>query len=244
MVTFVRKSLNSFFTMCCFSLLICTFICTNASGESKEKATYQEIRKEGRIYVFSSLTRMEDFKKSGELGKGIIRIGYGLNGETVVFDSDDAIYDYDSKQIKQTLANLKFNAYMEFERDGRIHVFTSPERKAAFENSGEMGKDFIAKIGYGPGGKTVMFDSHGAIEEYDRRHKVKTGTASKKNYFYKQIKVDGRMYVFTSLDQMKSFGQSGEMGKSIIKIGYGVNGETVIFDSDEAVTKYQRRNIR
>ncbi len=244
MVTVTRNSLNSFTTIFCLSLLICTFICSSAYSTPKGKSTYQEIEKDGRIYVFTSLNRKTDFQKSGELGKGIIKIGYGPNGETVVFDSDDAIYDYDSKQIKQLLIDLNIKAYKEFEKDGRIYVFTSPKRKASFEKSGEMGKDFIAKIGYGPNGKTVMFDSHAAVDKYDKRHKTKKGSTAKADYFYQQIKVDGRMYVFTSLERMKGFGQSGELGKSIIKIGYGANGETVVFDSDEAVEKYHRRNIR
>ncbi|MCR4289392.1 MAG: hypothetical protein NUV86_03920 [Candidatus Scalindua sp.] len=170
MLTLTRKSFNSLLTMCCFCLLICTFICSKACSASIDKATYQEIRKEGRVYVFNSLSRMEDFKKSGEVGKGIIKIGYGPNGETVVFDSDNAVYNYDSNQIKQTLDNLKILAYKEFEKDGRVYVFTSPERKASFESSGEMGTDFIAKIGYGPNSETVVFDSDEAVKEYEIRN--------------------------------------------------------------------------
>lgn len=251
MVTLMRKSLNSLTTICCLSLLICAFICTNVYSEPKGKTTYQEIEKDGRIYVFTSLSRMEDFKKSGELGKGIIKIGYGPNGETVVFDSDNAVYDYDSKQIKQTLDNLKIKAYKEFEKDGRIYVFTSPECKASFVKSGEMGKDYIAKIGYGPDGKTVLFDSHDAVREYDRLHGGATGVenegakeVAKKVSYYLEIKKEGRVYVFVSPERMDSFEESGELGKGIIKVGYGAEGETVVFGSDEAVQEYERRNIR
>ncbi|MFQ5685492.1 MAG: hypothetical protein ACE5GV_02410 [Candidatus Scalindua sp.] len=244
MVQLGRKPIDFLTIVCCLSLLICAFLCSNVYSSPKNKTTYQEIKKDGRIYVFSSLSRKQDFEKSGELGKGIIKIGYGPNGETVVFDSDDAAYNYDSKQIRQTLDNLNINAYKEFEKEGRIYVFTSPERKAGFEKSGEMGKDFIAKIGYGAHGKTVLFDSHDAVMEYDRRHEGKTATAAETNNYYRQIEMDGRLYVFTSSERMKSFGRSGEVGISIIKIGYGPNGETVIFDSDEAVTEYEKRNIR
>ena len=244
MRTLTRQSLDSLTTMCCFSLLICAFICSNVYSAPTDKATYQEIKKDGRIYVFTSLIRMEDFEKSGELGKGIIKIGYGENGETVVFDSEEAVYDYDSKQVKQILDRMRIRAYKEFEKDGRIYVFTSPRRKASFDKSGEMGKDFIAKIGCGPNGKTVLFDSQDAVDEYDSRHEVKTGVATETNNFYQQIKIDGRMYAFTSLERMKRFGQSGELGKGVIKVGYGPNSETVIFDFDEAVKEYKIRNIR
>lgn len=244
MITLTRKSLNSLTAMCCSCLLICVFVCSNSYSTPTEKATYQEIRKDGRIYIFTSLTRMEDFKKSGELGKGIIKIGYGPNAETVVFDSDEAVYDYNSKQIKQTLGNIKIKAYKEFEKDDRIYVFTSPERKASFEKSGEMGKDFIAKIGYSSEGKTVTFDSHDAIKEYERRHKkVSTATSGNKDNYDETIK-DGRVYVFTSRERMDSFKKTGETGKCIIKVGYGPEGETIVFDSDEAVQGYEKRNIR
>ncbi len=76
MVTLTTKSLNTLTAMCCFCMLICAFICSNACSTPIAKATYQEIRKDGRVYVFTSLTRMKDFEKSGELGKGIIKIGY------------------------------------------------------------------------------------------------------------------------------------------------------------------------
>lgn len=244
MIALTRKSLNSLTIMCCCSLLICAFICSTVYSTPTDKATYQEIKKDGRIYIFTSLSRMQDFEKSGELGKSIIKIGHGANGETVVFDSEEAVYDYDSKQIKQILDRMRIRAYKEFEKDGRIYVFTSPRRKAGFDKSGKMGKDFIAKIGYGQNGKTVLFDSQDAVEEYDSRHEVIKGTDTETNNFYQQIKIDERMYVFTSLERMKRLGQSGELGKGIIKVGYGPNSETVIFDSDEAVKEYEIRNIR
>lgn len=211
---------------------------------TSEEATYLEIRKNGRLYVFTSSTRKADFEKSGELGKGIIKIGHGPNAETVVFDSDEAVIEYESRQVKQILDNLNIGAYQEFEKDGRVYVFTSPERKAGFERTGEMGKDYIAKIGYSSNGKTVMFDSSEAVREYDRRHEETTGAASETNGFYRKIEKDGRIYVFISPENMESFEQSGEMGKGIIKIGYAPNGETVIFDSDEAVKEYEKRNLR
>jgi hypothetical protein len=59
---------------------------------------YNEIAKDGRIYVFAIGQRYDAFQKSGgaEIGVAITRPGYGPNGETVVFDSEDAInlYNY------------------------------------------------------------------------------------------------------------------------------------------------------
>jgi len=63
---------------------------------------YQEVEKNGRIYVFANGQRYEAFEKSGgaEIGVAITRLGFGPNGETVVFDSEDAINFYNFKHDK------------------------------------------------------------------------------------------------------------------------------------------------
>jgi hypothetical protein len=63
---------------------------------------YREVPKDGRIYVFATMSSFEAFDKSGgaEIGKAITRLGYGPNGETVVFDSEDAINLYNFKNNK------------------------------------------------------------------------------------------------------------------------------------------------
>jgi hypothetical protein len=60
---------------------------------------YNEVQKDGRIYVFAIGQRYDTFQKSGgaEIGPAITRPGYGPNGETVVFDSEDAINLYNFK---------------------------------------------------------------------------------------------------------------------------------------------------
>jgi arylsulfatase A-like enzyme len=52
---------------------------------------YREIEKDGRLYAFAQAAALEPWLGSGEAGKGITRLGYGPKGETVVFDSEDAI---------------------------------------------------------------------------------------------------------------------------------------------------------
>jgi hypothetical protein len=60
---------------------------------------YNEIAKDGRIYVFANASRSDAFTKSNgaELGSVIERPGYGPNGETVVFDGTEAINLYNFK---------------------------------------------------------------------------------------------------------------------------------------------------
>ncbi|HJX29791.1 MAG TPA: alkaline phosphatase family protein [Thermoanaerobaculia bacterium] len=56
---------------------------------------YREVEKEGRIYVFALRRVLESWEISGEIGaQATTRIGAGPNGETLIFDSDDAISLY------------------------------------------------------------------------------------------------------------------------------------------------------
>ncbi len=58
---------------------------------------YREIEKDGRIYVFSSGKRADQFEKSGEIGTAITRVAAGPNSETLVFENEDAINLYNFK---------------------------------------------------------------------------------------------------------------------------------------------------
>ncbi len=60
---------------------------------------YREVVKDGRIYVFANGQRFDTFEKTNgaEIGIAITRLGYGPNGETVVFDSEDAVNFYNYK---------------------------------------------------------------------------------------------------------------------------------------------------
>jgi hypothetical protein len=60
---------------------------------------YTEVMKDGRIYVFATASRYDAFTKNtaADTGPVIERPGYGPNGETVVFDSEDAINLYNFK---------------------------------------------------------------------------------------------------------------------------------------------------
>jgi hypothetical protein len=71
-----------------------------ATGTDAQTFFYNEVAKDGRIYVFASASRYDAFTMSNgaDLGPVIERPGYGPNGETVVFDSDDAINLYNFKR--------------------------------------------------------------------------------------------------------------------------------------------------
>jgi hypothetical protein len=56
--------------------------------------------------------------------------------------------------------------------------------------------------------------------------------------WYREVPKDGRIYVFNDPNVFKSWQASGEVGKSITKLNYGPNGETVVFDGDAALDLY------
>lgn len=87
------------FKALCRGLLAVAALAALAGGALAQTMFYNEVAKEGRIYVFALGNRYDAFDKSGgaEIGVAITRIGYGPNGETVVFDSEDAINLYNYK---------------------------------------------------------------------------------------------------------------------------------------------------
>ena len=67
------------------------------AGGFAQTLFYSEIERDGRIYVFADGRSYDLFQKGGEMGKSITRPSYGPNGETVLFDSEDAISLYNFK---------------------------------------------------------------------------------------------------------------------------------------------------
>jgi phosphate-selective porin OprO and OprP len=65
-----------------------------AAGAWAQGMYYREVAKDGRVYVFNLAERYADWEASGELPGAITLEAYGLAGETVVADSEDAIHLY------------------------------------------------------------------------------------------------------------------------------------------------------
>ena len=66
-------------------------------GKIKANA-YYEIEKNGRIYVFISPKAKGEFERSGKAGNNpVTGIGFGPNGETVVFESSFAQKEYENR---------------------------------------------------------------------------------------------------------------------------------------------------
>lgn len=61
--------------------------------------------------------------------------------------------------------------YQEIENSGRIYVFNTPEKAAAFAASGDMGTS-ITLIGRGPNGETIIGENDTAIDLYLFKHNL------------------------------------------------------------------------
>ena len=78
---------------------------------------YQELRVGDRIFVFSTEGRFAAYQQSKDMGISITRLGYGPNGETVVFEDAKAIEVFNRKygkseappeEVKSTELKLPF----------------------------------------------------------------------------------------------------------------------------------------
>ena len=68
------------------------------TGAFAQNAYYREVVKDGRIYVFNSHAMYQQWEGSGEAGVGSITLlGHGPNGESMVFDSENALHLYNFK---------------------------------------------------------------------------------------------------------------------------------------------------
>ena len=69
-------------------------------GKVKANAFY-ELKKDDRIYVFISPKAKAEFEKTGKTGKDVITgIGFGPQGETVVFESGFAQKEYEARHAE------------------------------------------------------------------------------------------------------------------------------------------------
>lgn len=53
--------------------------------------------------------------------------------------------------------------------------------------------------------------------------------------YYREIRKDGRVYVFNDAREAERFEKTGEMGRAITRVGAGPNGETVVADNETAL---------
>nr|MDQ5872724.1 OprO/OprP family phosphate-selective porin [Acidobacteriota bacterium] len=59
--------------------------------------------------------------------------------------------------------------------------------------------------------------------------------------YYQEIRVDDRIYVFSTEKKFTTYQQSKDMGVAITRLGYGPAGETVIFEDAKAIEMFNRK---
>jgi hypothetical protein len=70
------------------AVLVCLALPANAQVKG---LYYQEVTKEGRVYVFNTPEQYKKFQASGEMGTNITLVGRGPNGETIIAENETAL---------------------------------------------------------------------------------------------------------------------------------------------------------
>jgi hypothetical protein len=60
--------------------------------------------------------------------------------------------------------------------------------------------------------------------------------------YYQEIRVDDRIYVFSTEKKYTTYQQSKDMGIAITRLGYGPGGETVVFEDAKAIELFNRKH--
>lgn len=60
--------------------------------------------------------------------------------------------------------------------------------------------------------------------------------------YYQELRIEDRIYVFSTEKRYTTFQQSKDMGVSITRLGYGPAGETVVFEDAKAIEAFNRRH--
>lgn len=136
----------------------------------------------------------------------------------------------DTASVAETMSLNNEDLY-EVHHDGRIHIF---DDRATYESFLEVGETSFRKvyIGEGPKGETLVFGltdedkkKTSGIASMDMFH----GTLEGATPFYGEMRVEGRIFVFSSLAEMNNARLVGEVPLRYTEIGSGPEGETVVY---------------
>lgn len=132
------------------------------------------------------------------------------------------------EQIKNEINNKQL---FEVHKDGRIYVFYNFSAYKEFLKLGHT-PFVLTKIGAGPKGETLVY----SLTSNDKKKRegivsvdMMEGRLAPADDFYAEMNMEGRTYVFSRFEDMSDVRKLGEAPYRHAKIGYGANGETVIF---------------
>lgn len=119
----------------------------------------------------------------------------------------------------------------EVHKDNRIYTFYDFKLYQDFLKHGHTAYMYT-RIGAGPNGETMVF----GLTKQDKKKRegipsveLLDGKLAPAENFYAEMNLHGRTFVFSELEDMKAVRKTGEAAYRHAKIGYGANGETVVF---------------
>ena len=133
--------------------------------------------------------------------------------------------------MSQAIESATVPALYEVHRDGRIYFFYDKSLYQSFLKTGHTAY-MIARIAAGPKGETLKF----ALTSKDKKKRAGIpsidlieGVAKPSQPFYGEMRMEGRIYVFNSIQDMNDVRKVGEAPYRFTEIGSGPKGETVVY---------------
>ncbi|SBS26922.1 hypothetical protein MAQ5080_00667 [Marinomonas aquimarina] len=155
----------------------------------------------------------------------------GLVASTVLLTACAGSSVKSDNEMAAAEAQLNNQDMYEVHEEGRIYLF---DDRATYEDFLAIGETSYRKvrIGDGPKGETLVFgltnedkkktSGIASIDMYD-------GNLAGAESFYGETRMEGRIYVFQSLEEMNQARVVGEVPLRYTDIAAGPNGETVVY---------------
>lgn len=139
--------------------------------------------------------------------------------------------ELDKNTQEQSISTTSVPALYEVHHDGRIYFFYDQALYKSFLKTGHTAY-MVARIGAGPKGETLKFALTG--EDKKKQSGIPSidlieGKAQPGDAFYGEMRVEGRIYVFDSFQDMNDVRKVGEAPYRFTEIGAGPKGETVVY---------------
>jgi hypothetical protein len=123
------------------AVLVVLFLAAAAAGAQVTGLYYQEVEKDGRIYVFNTPERLAQFQQSGDMGVAITLPGRGPNGETIVAENETAadlyFFKHNLPGYDRPTPKPEAPAFTVGWRDGKTTI-TTKSASLAISNRGQL----------------------------------------------------------------------------------------------------------
>ncbi len=145
------------------------------------------------------------------------------------------------KQDEKMAAHPSLNNedFYEVHHEGRVYLFDDAQTYRAFLSTGET-PFRLTRIAAGPQGETLVFGLAKADKEKSAgiaMVDMYDGKLKGADDFYGEMSMDGRIYVFSSYDDMAQVRATGEASLRYTEIGAGPQGQTVVYVLNETTKK-------